>query len=208
MLIDVGVFVARLIVGGVLLVAGLAKIRSGHNQLLNAIIGYDLLPKPMALVMANVLPWLEVLVGGLIIVGLWTHIATFVGAGLLMVFSSVVAVSLLRGKNQDCGCFQPLTPVQWRLVYRNLGLMSLLLPIYAFGGGAWVVESWGNAQAGIIPDFPIDLALLIGAWAVATSAALLLDFITRQRLVNQPTFNPSKHSKGELSDEKERYQSP
>ncbi len=97
MLIDAGVFAARLIVGGVLLVAGLAKIRSGPTRFLQAIVGYDLLPRPLAALMASALPWLEVLVGGLLLLGWWTPLAALLGAGLLLVFAGAVAISLLRG---------------------------------------------------------------------------------------------------------------
>jgi uncharacterized membrane protein YphA (DoxX/SURF4 family) len=133
----------------------------------------------MALVMANVLPWLEVLVGGLIIVGLWTHIATFAGMALLTVFSGAVAISLLRGKDHGCGCFQSLTPVQWQLVYRNILLMGLLPPIYTLSSGTWSLDNWlsiRSADSNLL--FAGTLTL---AWLVVLIAALLLQWLTRQK---------------------------
>jgi uncharacterized membrane protein YphA (DoxX/SURF4 family) len=131
MWMDRGLFAARWMVGGVLLIAGLAKIRSGAGPFLKAILGYDLLPRPVAVILATVLPWLEVLAGGLLLAGLWTQIAALLGFALLLLFAAAVAVSLLRGKRHECGCFGSPAPVQWRLVYRNLGLTMLLLPIHA-----------------------------------------------------------------------------
>lgn len=122
--------------------------------------------------MANVFPWLEVLAGGLLLVGLWTHIAVLLGLGLLPMFSGAVAASLWRGKRQECGCFSSLTPVQWRLVYRNLGLMGFLLPVCAFRGGSWAMDSWLMGQAGCPLWFSTGSRALIGVWLISLSATL------------------------------------
>ncbi len=140
MLVDAGLFIARLIVGGILLIAGIAKIKAGASQFLSAILGYDLLPPYLATLAARVLPWLEIAAGLSLIFGLGVQIAAVVGFGLLLLFSGAVAISLLRGKSQSCGCFNSLTPVQWRLTYRNLALAGLLLPVYQFRGGLWGVD--------------------------------------------------------------------
>jgi uncharacterized membrane protein YphA (DoxX/SURF4 family) len=181
MLIEVGVFTARLLTGGILLIAGIAKLRTPSGQFLTAIMGYDLLPKPIASVTARGLPWLEVAAAVLLISGLWSRLAVLLGFGLLLVFSSAVAISLLRGKNQNCGCFDSLTPVQWRLVYRNLILMALLLPVYAFSGSAWSSDNQLSLQLARNDFFPAELAALSTAWLTTLIAALLLQRLTRQR---------------------------
>jgi uncharacterized membrane protein YphA (DoxX/SURF4 family) len=76
MLIDTVALLSRLLVGSVFLIAALAKLNAPSSQFLNAILGYALLPKPMAIVLARGLPWLEVAAGGLLITGLWIHFAT------------------------------------------------------------------------------------------------------------------------------------
>ena len=125
------VFVLRLVVGIIFLIAGVVKLKSGSSQFLSAIMGYELVPKYVATLLASFMPWLEVVIGGLLLLGLWSQFSAIVGATLLLIFSSGVAISLLRGKDNDCGCFRTVTPVQWRLIYRNLILIGLLIPVYA-----------------------------------------------------------------------------
>lgn len=183
MLIDAGILLGRALVGGVFLLAGLAKLKAPSSRFLNALLGYDLLAKPVATILARGLPWLEIVTGSLLIVGLWTRIVALLGTGLLLVFSSAVAISLLRGRDQTCGCFHSLTPVQWQLVYRNVGLMGLLLPVYAFSGGRWAVDSWMTMQSSSPLWFSTGLGALIVVWLVILSATLLLQWLTRQNSV-------------------------
>jgi uncharacterized membrane protein YphA (DoxX/SURF4 family) len=192
MLIDAGILFARTLVGGVFLLAGLAKLKAPSSRFLNAILGYDLLAKPMATILARGLPWLEIVAGGLLLVGLWTRIVALLGTGLLLVFSSAVAISLLRGKDQACGCFHSLTPVQWQLVYRNVGLMGLLLPIYAFSGGRWAVDSWLTVQSNSPLWFSTGLVALVVAWLLILSATLLLQWLTRQNSVKSANLQQSQ----------------
>lgn len=183
MWIDTVILISRVLVGGVFLIAGFAKLKSPSSQFLNAILGYALLPKPMAIVLARGLPWLEVVAGGLLITGLWIHFATALSVGLLLVFSSAVAISLLRGKDHACGCFHSLTPVQWRLVYRNIGLMGLLLPVYATSGGAWGVDTLLTVKTSIYFQLSTGLIALAAVWLITLSAGLLLQWLTRQNSV-------------------------
>jgi len=127
-------FLARLFVGGVLLVAGLAKLKMPSNWFLQAVFGYDLVPKRVAVVLAYGLPWVEVMLGGLLLVGLWSRLVALISIGLLLIFSGGMTFNLLRGKRNECGCLQTLTPVQWKLIYRNLLLIALLLSVYTIYG--------------------------------------------------------------------------
>ena len=138
------IFVLRLVVGTIFLIAGVVKLKGGSSQFLSAIMGYELVPKLVATMLASFLPWLEVVVGGLLVLGLWSQFSAAAGAILLLTFSSGIALSLLRGKDNDCGCFRSVTPVQWRLIYRNLTLLGLLIPIYVAKGGLWSIDIIGN----------------------------------------------------------------
>ena len=184
MWIEAGIFLARLLVGGVLLLAGLAKLKSPASQFLKAILGYDMLPQWSAMVVARVLPWLEVVTGGLLVIGLWSRVAATFGAGLLLVFSSAIVISLLRGKDQDCGCFRSVTPVQWWLIYRNLTLMGALLPVYALSGGAWAVDGWLTPPASNPFQLSTGLAFLITVWILALGATLLMHLWSRSKSVS------------------------
>lgn len=150
----IGVTVGRIIVGMILLVAGIGKIRNGQNRFLQAIMGYDLVPDPIAAILAHGLPWLEVLSGSMLIVGFLSQGAALLAIGLFLMFTAAIILSLIRGKQNDCGCFGRIVPVQWRLVYRNLVLIGLLLLVYVFRGGVMGVDQWvSNVNSFMIPSF-------------------------------------------------------
>ena len=127
---DVVVPLARILVGVLLLTAGIAKWRLGVHSFARAIQGYRLLPVDLPLGVARVLPFVEMAVGIALIVGAATPWAALCAATLLTLFATAMASALTRGLETGCGCsaFAPERKVSWRLVYRNLALGALLVP--------------------------------------------------------------------------------
>jgi uncharacterized membrane protein YphA (DoxX/SURF4 family) len=101
---DVVGLVARLLLGGVVLVAGLLKV--GHLETsARAVRAYQLLPYDVAGVIGYGLPILEVALGVLLVVGLFTRVSAFVSGVLMVVFIAGIASAWARGLSIDCGCF-------------------------------------------------------------------------------------------------------
>ena len=86
------------------LVSGAVKA-SDLNQTYIAVQAYDLLPGGVSSVVAGALPFLELALGVLLLVGLGTRIAAVVSAVVLVAFVGAVAQSWARGLTIDCGCF-------------------------------------------------------------------------------------------------------
>ena len=60
----------------------------------------------VANLLAVTLPWIEVVVGLMLLTGFWRREAALVTSGLLAVFIAAVASALLRGIDiENCGCF-------------------------------------------------------------------------------------------------------
>jgi uncharacterized membrane protein YphA (DoxX/SURF4 family) len=95
---------ARLILGGALLWAGLAKV--GDLQLsVQQVRDYSILPFGLTRLVGTVLPIAEVMLGALIVLGAFTRVMAALG-GLLMVAYMIAIASLwARGMTLDCGCF-------------------------------------------------------------------------------------------------------
>lgn len=98
------VLAARLTVGGVLLVAGALKVRDPLGSVL-AVRAYEVLPGPLETLVGRGLPWLEIALGLLLILGLGTRAMAWASAGLLAVFVVGIAQAWARGLSIDCGCF-------------------------------------------------------------------------------------------------------
>jgi uncharacterized membrane protein YphA (DoxX/SURF4 family) len=96
--------IVRLGLAAVWLVSGAVKA-SDLNQTYIAVQAYDLLPGGVSSVVAGALPFLELALGVLLLVGLGTRIAAVVSAVVLVAFVGAVAQSWARGLTIDCGCF-------------------------------------------------------------------------------------------------------
>jgi uncharacterized membrane protein YphA (DoxX/SURF4 family) len=94
----------RLILGAVWIAAGATKVGdlAANGRAVNA---YRLLPYDMATFIGTVLPFLEIALGALLILGLATRLAAVVSALLLIVFIAGIVSAWARGLRIDCGCF-------------------------------------------------------------------------------------------------------
>jgi uncharacterized membrane protein YphA (DoxX/SURF4 family) len=92
------------LLGLVFLLYGLDKI-SQPDVFARSIANYRILPEVFINLMAVVLPWIEVLCGLLLIFGQWTRSAALVSGLLLVVFVIAVSITLVRGLDINCGCF-------------------------------------------------------------------------------------------------------
>jgi uncharacterized membrane protein YphA (DoxX/SURF4 family) len=95
---------ARLLVGGVFLVAGLLKIPDPAAAV-RAVRAYRLLPEALVAPVAFGLPVVEIAVGLALIVGVFVRTAAIASAVLLVVFLAGVGSAWARGLQIDCGCF-------------------------------------------------------------------------------------------------------
>jgi uncharacterized membrane protein YphA (DoxX/SURF4 family) len=121
---------ARLLLGGVALYAGGIKLGDLDGSAW-AVRAYDLLPDDLADAAGHVLPFAEVLLGLLLVVGLATRWAAAGFGLLLLAFSVGIASAWARGLAIDCGCFGgggPVDPAETNYLpalLRDAGLLAL-----------------------------------------------------------------------------------
>lgn len=97
-------FAARILVGGVWLVAGLLKLPDPAASV-RAVRAYQLLPEAVVPVVGYALPIIEVLVGVTLITGLLVRIGAVLSAILFVAFIVGISSAWARGLQIDCGCF-------------------------------------------------------------------------------------------------------
>lgn len=133
MLVRVLVWVCRLVLGGLFLYAGFTKVYPPDHRLLfeMAVSAYQLLPVWAVIVVARVLPWLEIALGVLLLVG-WKqrYVASF-AALLLGGFILAMAITYARGIEANCGCFGLGEPISPFTLIRDSGflLMAVFLAL-------------------------------------------------------------------------------
>jgi uncharacterized membrane protein YphA (DoxX/SURF4 family) len=142
------VLVLRVSIGGIFVVAGASKV--GHSALFAAqIAGFRLLPEAVIAPLALMLPLWEILLGGLLIVGLFTRIAAWVGVVLLALFDLAIASAVVRGMSVSCGCFGPndAAVTTWAEVARDAVFVGLALVVALRPPGALALDRRiGNAS--------------------------------------------------------------
>src|ERR1700754_1017037 len=95
---------ARLGLAAGFLIAGSTQSgdRAGSGGAVNA---YQLMPYDVAKVLGAALPFLEIALGLLLLVGIATRLSAAIGAVLLVLFIAGIASAWARGLRIDCGCF-------------------------------------------------------------------------------------------------------
>ena len=96
--------VGRVVLGVVWIIAGWSKISdlAASGRAVNA---YRLLPYDAATFLGAVLPFVEIALGALLILGLATRLAAIVSTVVLVAFIVGIASAWARGLRIDCGCF-------------------------------------------------------------------------------------------------------
>ena len=97
-------FLFRLILGGVLLVAGALKVTDPYSSA-TSVRAYQILPVDLANFLGFVLPFTEVVIGIFLIVGIWVRLNAIAGGALMVMFIIAIGQAWARGISLDCGCF-------------------------------------------------------------------------------------------------------
>ena len=137
--------IARLVLGGVLLAAGGLKIANLQKSAMS-VRAYELLPVGLANFLGYVLPWVEIGMGLLLIVGVAVSIVGLLGALTMFAFVIAIAQAWARGLSIDCGCFggggqvDPEETKYLSTILRDIGFLLLGVYLYYFPKGKFGIE--------------------------------------------------------------------
>lgn len=137
--------IGRVALGCIFLYASYAKLhfegewhfRDYHFLFAMAIDSYKILPLSAVQLMARVLPWFELVLGGLLIAGFgvrWTGVVT---SGLLLVFIAAMTRAKILGLEINCGCFSNNEKLGTATLIRDNSLLLLALAVTI---GAFVIK--------------------------------------------------------------------
>lgn len=112
----------QLALGALFAVAALPKI-ADPPSFAHMIYNYRILPAGLINISSLVLPWVELLCGLALILGVWRKPALAIIGLLLVVFIVAISFNLARGNAIDCGCFN--VSLANRTVEQRLGDMRL-----------------------------------------------------------------------------------
>jgi uncharacterized membrane protein YphA (DoxX/SURF4 family) len=145
--------VARVVLGGVFLVAGGLKVIDPQSSVA-AVRAYELLPNSVVTVVGWGLPFAEIALGLLLLAGIATRVVAAVTAILLVIFMLAVASAAARGLSIDCGCFGgggEVAPGQTAYgieLVRDLGLLLLALWLVWQPRSRLTLDKFAHARMG------------------------------------------------------------
>jgi putative oxidoreductase len=94
----------QIALGALFVAAALPKIVDPPG-FAHMVYNYRLVPGVLVNLMGLVMPWLELLAGLALVLGIWTRTSAAMIGGLLLVFIAAISLNLARGNAIDCGCF-------------------------------------------------------------------------------------------------------
>jgi putative oxidoreductase len=135
------ILVLRVALGLVFVAAGGLKI--GHADVFaSEIAGFQLLPHALIAPLALLLPFLELMIGIYLILGLFTRFAAWFAAAEMALFAAAIASAVMRGISTSCGCFGPSdhATTSWPEVGRDLGFTLMAVIIARWAPGALAMD--------------------------------------------------------------------
>ena len=94
----------RLIVGGLFIWAAVTKIAEPLS-FAQDVKNYRLVGQTISFFTAIILPWIELIAALCLITGVFPRSSALLISGLLVFFILLVAITIIRGIDVDCGCF-------------------------------------------------------------------------------------------------------
>ncbi|MDR1728076.1 MAG: DoxX family membrane protein [Acidobacteriota bacterium] len=138
----------RIVLGGIFLYTGYIKLgRLGAvdlgpihfevgdiwNRVLFAqsIAGYQLVPDAWVPFIATWFPWLELLLGVLLLVGWRIRWVAGASAALLLFFTAIMSITYFRGIDANCGCFSFTDKISpWSILRDSVILLPALYLVF------------------------------------------------------------------------------
>jgi len=161
---------SRLLLGSILIAASLGKI-ANPGDFINLVTSYNILPESLAQPFGVFLPWIELIIGSLLILGIFLRLAS--GISIMLVTSFIIAnsYSLFNGAEASCGCFggaMPLNYVQSLLIDGTMLLMTV--PLLLHRNESWLAVSRSSAIRAFYAT--IAILLVLGSFLPRATSAI------------------------------------
>jgi hypothetical protein len=97
--------------------------------------GYNLFPEILINLIAVILPFVELISGLCLLLGIYPRSAALIINGLLAAFIVILTMNLIRGYEFDCGCFSAeATMSPEMMVARDVIYIIMGLQVFLFNG--------------------------------------------------------------------------
>lgn len=161
----------RFVLGGLLVLAGVTKLvdREGSRT---AVSDYEVLPEAIERPFSALLPWIELSLGMLLLVGLGMTAAAALAAPLFASFAIAIGINMARGRHFDCHCFGSVhnDQIGWSALLRAT-LLSVAALVVALG-----TSRFGSLEAALFGS-SADLPSATEVLPIVFVAAVVFDVL-------------------------------
>lgn len=177
-------FLLRVVLGGLLLLAGLTKL-AGRAAFRDAIRQYEILPATLEGPFAAIVPWAELVLGAMLLLGLGTTVAAALAVPLLGSFLIAIAVNMARGRDFDCHCFGSAQSdrIGWPVLIRSTLLVLFALTIAAGTSSFGSLDGAFWASEDNLPPMSEVVAMAIVAFAIFDVLILLPETLAMRETI-------------------------
>lgn len=150
---DVIGLLARLGLAAVWLISGIIKAVDPRTTVV-AVRAYQIFPESLVGIIAGILPFLEIALGVLLVIGLATRLTAVLSAVVLVAFIAGVISAAARGLSIDCGCFGGGGDVAagqtayTEEILRDLGFLALAVYLIVRPDTPLSVDRWVRRRTG------------------------------------------------------------
>jgi uncharacterized membrane protein YphA (DoxX/SURF4 family) len=150
---DVIGLLARLGLAAVWLISGIIKAVDPRTTVV-AVRAYQIFPESLVGIIAGILPFLEIALGVLLVIGLATRLTAVLSAVVLVAFIAGVISAAARGLWIDCGCFGGGGDVAagqtayTEEILRDLGFLTLAVYLILRPDTPLSVDRWVRRRTG------------------------------------------------------------
>ncbi|MBW2091671.1 MAG: DoxX family membrane protein [Deltaproteobacteria bacterium] len=122
----------RLIVGFYFIYASMSKIPY-PTQFAEAVAAYRVFPYWSIPLIAVIVPWLELICGLFLILGLMTRATAITIVLLFLSFNVLIGINVLRNAPITCGCFDTVgEPISWWKITKNTFWLILTVQVFFY----------------------------------------------------------------------------
>lgn len=151
---DYTVAAIRIVLGFILIVASIDKI-ADPNAFGVSIGYYRIFNTTVILLIATILPWIELICGMSLVFGVAVRGGSLVSFLMLVMFTAAVISGIARGLDISCGCFTndpKLDKIGWAKVAENVGLIFLSIAAFFSRNDRFSVDARLTKPLTRIPD--------------------------------------------------------
>ncbi|NIP33115.1 DoxX family membrane protein [Candidatus Saccharibacteria bacterium] len=125
---------SRLLIGLLFVFSGITKLMEPVQEFALQVEQYQLLPQILIMPFAYALPWVELIFGGLLILGIWVKLDAGILGLTMTAFIIAISQAMIRGIGlTDCGCFGEVIEVgetPGQVLIRDIVLMLPIIYLF------------------------------------------------------------------------------